>query len=98
MLILIIGLLMGCSDSNVSSPFSEILSTQPYAALTDSIDNQPKNDDLYFRRAVLLNRNNFPEPALADFQKAWSLHRNEKYAVAIANLLKEKSRIQRSFF
>ncbi|MFI5131294.1 MAG: tetratricopeptide repeat protein [Chitinophagales bacterium] len=91
MLILIIGLLIACNNVNKSSPFSEILSRQPYAALTDSIDNQPKNDELYFRRAVLLDRNNFPEPALVDFQKAWSLRKSEKYAVRIANLLKEKT-------
>ena len=58
--------------------------------MSDSIKLQPKNDELYFRRAVLLNQNNFPEPALADFQKAWSLKKQENYARAIANLWLEK--------
>ena len=58
--------------------------------LTDSIKKEPKRDDLYFRRAVLLNKNNFPEPALADFKKAWSIQNNESYAVAISNILIEK--------
>jgi tetratricopeptide (TPR) repeat protein len=82
--------LAACNNSTSSSPFDEILSQQPYAALTDSVKQQPKNDEFYFRRAVLLNKNNLPEPALADFQKAWSLHKNEKYAFAIANLWKDK--------
>jgi tetratricopeptide (TPR) repeat protein len=39
---------------------------------------------------VLLNSNNFPEPALADFKKAWSLSKNEKYAFGISSLLLDK--------
>src|SRR5215510_13333078 len=73
------------------SPFGDLLSQSPYVSLTDSIKKQPKNDELYFRRAVMLNKNNFPEPALADFQKAWSLHKHEKYAFAIANIWKDKN-------
>lgn len=83
-------LFAACNNAVTSSPFDQVLSQQPYASLTDSIKQQPKNDDLYFRRAVLLNKNNFPEPALADFQTAWSLHNSEKYAFAIANLWKDK--------
>ncbi len=45
---------------------------------------------MYFRRAVLLNKNNFPEPALADFRKAWSLAKEESYAVGVSNILLEK--------
>ncbi len=82
--------LEACNNGHNDSPFEEILSQQPYASLSDSIKQQPGNDELYFRRAVLLNKNNFPEPAFADFQKAWSLHKNEKYAFAISNLWKEK--------
>ena len=92
LLISVIVVLTSCGGGSDSSPFSEVLSQQPYAVLTDSIKDQPKNDDLYFRRAVLLNRNNFPEPALADFQKAWSLRRFEKCAFGIANILKDKHR------
>jgi tetratricopeptide (TPR) repeat protein len=81
---------MACNTKNGTSPFDEVLARQPFSSLTDSIKQQPENDELYFRRAVLLNRNNFPEPALADFQKAWSIHKHEKYAIAIAYLLKDK--------
>jgi tetratricopeptide (TPR) repeat protein len=82
--------LFACNDDDQSSPFSDILSQSPYASLTDSIKKQPKNDDLYFRRAVLLNKNNFPEPALADFQKAWTLSKQEKYALGIAKAWMDK--------
>ncbi len=78
--------LLSCNNKDNSSPFGDLLSQEPYVSLTDSIKRQPKNDDFYFRRAVLLNKDNFPQPALADFQKAWSLHQNEKYAFAIANI------------
>jgi tetratricopeptide (TPR) repeat protein len=83
-------LFSSCNSDNAPSRFGEILSQQPYASLTDSIKQEPKNDELYFRRAVLLNKNNFPEPALADFQKAWSLSRQEKYAFGITNIWLDK--------
>ena len=81
----------GCGNKESSSPFDELLSRAPFALLTDSIKKQPKRDDLYFRRAILLNKNNFPEPALADFQKAWSLKKEEKYALGISTLLSDKN-------
>jgi tetratricopeptide (TPR) repeat protein len=81
----------GCNNQQETSVFDEILSRKPYALLTDSIEREPNRDDLYFQRAVLLNKDNFPEPALADFQKAWSLKKEEKYAYAIGTMLVEKS-------
>lgn len=83
-------LLMRCHDKNNTSPYNDILSQQPFAPLTDSIKKEPKRDDLFFRRAILLNQNNLPEPALADFQKAWSIKKEEKYAFAISTLLLDK--------
>ena len=79
----------GCNNKE-DSPFGDLLYQQPYASLTDSIKKEPKRDELYFRRAVLLNKNNFPEPALADFQKAWSLRKDERYAIGISRLLLDK--------
>jgi len=79
-----------CNDNETASPYEEILSRRPFAALSDSIKKDPGNDDLWFRRAVLLNTNNFPEPALADFKKAWSLKKEEKYALGISTLLLER--------
>ena len=70
--------------------FDEILIQVPFGPLTDSIRNEPGNPELYFKRAVLLNSNNFPEPALDDFRKAWVLEKQEKYAYGLGNLLLEK--------
>ena len=85
-----ISLYLGCDHNKSSSPFNEILSQPLFGSITDSIQKEPSRDDLYFRRAVLLNKNNFPEPALADFRKAWSLAKEESYAVGVSNILLEK--------
>lgn len=91
--ILIVALLaiLGCNNGEESSPFDEILTTPPYASVTDSIREQPQRDDLYFRRAILLNTNNYPEPALADFRQAWSMHKQERYAFGVSTILLEKN-------
>lgn len=82
---------LACNDSGSSaSPFDEILNQPPFASLTDSIRKDPRRDELYFRRAILLNKNNLPEPALADFRKAWSLNKEESYAIGAGNTLLEK--------
>lgn len=81
---------MGCNNNEETSPFDEILTAAPYASLTDSIRKEPQRDELYFRRAILLNTNNYPEPALADFRKAWSLQKQERYAFGISTILVEK--------
>src|SRR5690348_8287959 len=83
-------LLTSCNSNEDSSPYSEVLSQAPYSSLTDSIKKEPKRDELYFRRAVLLNKNNFPEPALADFKKAWSIRQDESYAIGVSNILVDK--------
>ena len=82
--------MLGCNNTESSSPYDEILSQPPFSSITDSIHKEPNRDDLYFRRAVLLNKNNLPEPALADFRKAWSLAKQEGYAAGISNILLEK--------
>lgn len=83
-------LFAGCAGGGTDSPYAEILNAPPYDSITDSIKKEPNRDDLYFRRAVLLNRNNLPEPALADFRKAWSLQKEENYALGVSNVLIEK--------
>lgn len=80
----------GCTNGEDQSPYKEILSQPPFASLSDSIKKEPGRDELYFHRAVLLNKNNFPEPALADFKKAWSLQKKEQYALGIATLLLDR--------
>lgn len=82
--------LIACNNGSDDSPYAEVLDQPLFRPLTDSIRSKPDRHELYFRRAVLLNQNNFPEPALADFQKAWSLSHQENYALGVGNLLLEK--------
>lgn len=91
-------LISSCNDKGADSPYSDILTQSLFASLTDSISNEPNNDELYFKRAVLLNSNNFPEPALEDFKTAWSIKKDEKYAYGLGNLLLDKKPDSAIFF
>lgn len=88
--LLILFLAAGCREKKSADPYAEILSQPAFAGITDSIRRFPDKDELFFRRAVLLNTNNFPEPALADFRRAWTLRKEEPYALGIATLLLDK--------
>lgn len=79
-----------CNNKKENSPFAGLLSSPPYTSVTDSIRKFPGDAGLYFRRAVLLNSNDQPVPALADFRQAWFLEKNEKYAIGISTLLLDK--------
>ena len=79
-----------CNDSNDSSPYEELLSRPPYANLTDSIHQNSSDPDLYYRRGMLLYKNNNNPPALRDLRKAWSLNQKEQYAISISNILLDK--------
>src|SRR6185369_14898986 len=79
-----------CNNSEEKSPYQELLSRPPYLNLTDSIHHDPKNADLYWRRAILLKKNNNLQPALDDFKKAWKLDKKEEYAVSISSILSAK--------
>ncbi len=83
-------IVFSCNNKKESSPYDDILQQQPFSSLTDSIRKDSKNDGLWFRRAILLNKNNFPEPALSDFRKAWSLKKDERYALGVSTLLLDK--------
>ena len=93
-LTLLIGFLVwacGCGNKTAESPYSGILDQAPYRALTDSIRDEPGKAELYFKRAVLLNQNELIEPALADFNRAWTLHPEEKYALGVSTIWLEKN-------
>lgn len=91
LLIVVLLFAIGCNDGEESSPYDKILTQPPYSTLTDSIKQEPERDDLYFRRGLLLDNNNFPEPALADFKKAWSISKQERYALGVSGILLHKS-------
>lgn len=88
---LFICFLTACKNKEEQSSNDTILSQPPFSSITDSIKKEPGRDDLYFRRAVLLNKNNFPGTALADFRKAWSLNKKEPYALGISKILSDKN-------
>ncbi len=89
-LICIVSVINGCNNSNDSSPYKQLLSRPPYANLTDSIHQNPSDPDLYYRRGMLLYKNNNNPPALRDLKKAWSLSQKEQYAIGISNILLDK--------
>ena len=89
-LILILSL-TSCTGQTDQSAYSAILEQPPYKSLSDSLADSGDNDALYFRRAVLLNKNNLPEPALADFRSAWRLKKEEAYAIGIGNILLDRA-------
>lgn len=68
-----------------------LLENPPFETLTDSIQKDPKNAQLYYNRAVLLFRNNYTAYARQDVEKAWELQPKEEYALSLANLLNKKS-------
>ena len=85
-LLLVVNLSSSCTNEDTGA-YEAILQKPAFAALSDSIKKDKTNDSLYFRRAVLLNQQNFPEVALEDFNQAWQLKPTEIYAYAIGNLL-----------
>jgi tetratricopeptide (TPR) repeat protein len=89
-LMILLTVISGCNNHNDSSPYEELLSRPPYANLTDSIHQNHSDPDLYYRRGMLLFKNNNNPPALADFKKAWSLSKKEQYAIGISNVLLDK--------
>src|ERR1051325_8304950 len=77
---------MACNNHE-PSPYDDLLSKPPYKALTDSIKRFSSNHLLYYRRGMMLYRNSNYPPALSDFQQAWSMDKNEDYAVAVSTVL-----------
>lgn len=77
-----------CNDSETSN---HPLSLPPYNKITDSINNAPKDADLYFRRGSLLYSNNQNVFAENDFRKAWELQPKEEFAVGLTAVLKQKN-------
>jgi tetratricopeptide (TPR) repeat protein len=79
-----------CNNPNDDTRYEELLSRPPYANLTDSIHQNSSDPDLYYRRGLLLYKNNNNPPALADLRKAWSITRKEQYAIGISNVLVDR--------
>lgn len=82
--------LTACNQQSEQTAFDSILKEPPFDILTDSINREKDNDVLYYRRGLQLKEANYTEPALADFNKAWSLNKREEYAVNISSILLDK--------
>ena len=82
--------IISCNNSNDSSPYEELLSRPPYANLTDSIHQNSSDPDLYYRRGMLLYKNNNHPPALADLKRAWSITKKNNTRLASSNILLDK--------
>lgn len=92
--ILLVSLVIACISScgNPDHPTkkdpAKILSTPPFASLTDSINRFPDDPELYFRRARLLSHNNFQSMATEDYKKSWELSQDEGVALEyVSNLV-----------
>jgi tetratricopeptide (TPR) repeat protein len=84
---LMILLLAGCSDSGIDT----VLSSAPYAPLTDSIRAAPRNADLWQRRGQLLFQHEEYNRAKSDFRQAWRLSPREDIAMSLAATLRRES-------
>jgi tetratricopeptide (TPR) repeat protein len=79
------------SCSNNDGATNAVLEGPPYNNITDSIDNEPKNAALYFKRGALLYKNNQLQLAEQDVKKAWNLSPTEEYGLSVANILSKKN-------
>ncbi|MBO9205095.1 MULTISPECIES: tetratricopeptide repeat protein [Niastella] len=89
--LLLVGLfcwLYSCRSGGEKESPEKILSSPPYAGLTDSIKRFPQNQDLYLERAILLSQNNRHELAAGDYKQAWELKPEEHIALQyVSNLM-----------
>lgn len=83
-------LFFSCNNGNENETDS-LLKGAPYTTLTDSIQQQPKNATLYYKRGVLLLQNEQFNYAEKDFKKAWVLKHEEQYALGVTNVLRRKN-------
>ena len=68
-----------------------ILRQPPFDKLTDSIQQAPKNAELYYRRGLLLFQKEQLDYAEKDLRQAWNLAPNETHALRLANILAQTS-------
>lgn len=88
--LMIISILAACSNEKTLEE-NAVLANPPYDKLTDSIQQIDKNADLYYKRGTLLYKNEEIALAEKDLRKAWELDANEKHALGVSTLLKNKN-------
>jgi tetratricopeptide (TPR) repeat protein len=87
-LLVSIGILQSCGDDQKEN---DVLGKAPFNKITDSIQQQPNQAPLHYRRGVLLYQNNQLSLAQQDIQKAWNLTPNEEYGLSLATILLKKN-------
>jgi tetratricopeptide (TPR) repeat protein len=80
-------ILIACGSEETQQ---DIYDQPPYASLTDSIEQFPKNAELYYKRGVLFYNNQDADRAAKDIQHAWELNASEQYALSMVTILREK--------
>lgn len=79
--------LIACGSEETSQ---NIYDEPPYASLTDSLAQFPKNAELYYKRGVLLYNNQKVDLAATDIRQAWNLNPTEQYALSMVTIMREK--------
>jgi tetratricopeptide (TPR) repeat protein len=74
----------GGSDNTNVNRESDILKRPAFAAINDSIRQDPKNAGLYLRRAVMLSQVDAHEDANADYKKSWEINPTKESALQYA--------------
>jgi tetratricopeptide (TPR) repeat protein len=86
--LLFIAAAVGCNSAEESET---VLTQPPYNKFTDSIQQQPQNAGLYYRRGVLLYQNEQWPAAEQDLKKAWQLQPIEEHALSVVTALIRKN-------
>ncbi|HUP11430.1 MAG TPA: tetratricopeptide repeat protein, partial [Niastella sp.] len=90
--VLLVALLCGfcsCHSEHREKVSAEkVLNSPPFAGLTDSIKQFPKDQGLYLQRGILLSQHDLHELANTDYKKAWELQPDEYVALQyVSNLM-----------
>lgn len=80
-------ILASSTGCNEAAQHESLLTQPPYNGLTDSIQQEPENADLYYRRGALLYQNEQVAAAEQDLKKAWQLQPTEEYALSVITVL-----------
>jgi tetratricopeptide (TPR) repeat protein len=79
--------LIACANTESDT----VLTSAPYASLTDSIRQVPGNADLWYRRGVLLFQKEEFGRAKSDLRQAWKLSPREDIALGLVATLRRES-------
>jgi tetratricopeptide (TPR) repeat protein len=91
--LLILAISCGSEENSKSDNRGKILHSEPFAGITDSIEDAPDNAELLLRRAILLSQNKLHPLATDDYEKSWKLTANGEIAIMYASNLLLNNRV-----